>query len=145
MTTETTKASNERRVVVGVDGSPCATRALEFAAHEAARCGALLHVASVFHELPVSGGIVLPMGVSDESANAIVSIALRRAEDLEPSLVTKGEAFLGGPGPGLVAVSEGATALVVGTRGHSQVAGLFVGSVSEYVFHHATCTTIVVR
>ena len=145
MTTETTTASKEQRIVVGVDGSPCATRALEFAAHEAAHRGALLHVVSVFHELPVSGGVVLPMGISDESANAIVSIALLRAEELEPSIVTKGEALLGGPGPGLVAVSEGATALVVGTRGHSQVTGFFVGSVSEYVFHHATCTTIVVR
>jgi nucleotide-binding universal stress UspA family protein len=145
MTTEATTTSNERRIVVGVDGSPCATRALEFATHEAAHCGALLHVVSVYHELPVSGGVVLPMGISDESANAIVSIALRRAEELEPSIVTKGEALLGGPGPGLVEVSEGATALVVGTRGHNQVSGFFVGSVSEYVFHHATCTTIVVR
>ena len=37
----TPESSNERRIVVGVDGSPCATRALEFAAHEAAHCGAL--------------------------------------------------------------------------------------------------------
>lgn len=145
MTTEAPTASKDPRIVVGVDGSPCATRALEFAAHEAAQCGALLHVVCVFHELPVSGGIVLPMGISDESANAIVSIALRRAEELEPSIVTKGEALLAGPGPGLVEVSEGAIALVVGTRGHSQVSGFFVGSVSEYVFHHATCTTTVVR
>jgi len=145
MTTEATTATTERRVVVGVDGSACATRALEFAAKEAAHSGALLHVVCVFHELPVSGGVVLPMGISDESANAIVSIALRRAEELEPSIVTKGEALLAGPGPGLVEVSEGATALVVGSRGHNQVTGIFVGSVSEYVFHHATCTTIVVR
>ena len=33
----------------------------------------------------------------------------------------------------------------MGTRGHNQFAGFLVGSVSEYIFHHATCTTIVVR
>ena len=95
--TSKSSTSNERRIDVGVDGSPSATRALELAAHEAAHCGALLHVVCVFHELPVSGGVVLPMGISDESANAIVSIALRRAEELEPSVVTKGEALLAAP------------------------------------------------
>ncbi len=145
MTTDEITQSTERRIVVGVDGSPCAIRALEFAAHEAARCGALLHVVSVYHELPAAGCVVYPMGLIETSANAIVSIALRRAEELEPTLVAKGEAMLAGPGPGLAQISEGATALVVGTRGHNQVAGFFVGSVSEYVLHHATCTTIVVR
>ena len=145
MTTEQIVESTERRIVVGVDGSDCATRALEFAAHEAARFGALLHVVSVYHELPAAGCVVYPMGLIESSANAIVTVALRRAEELAPCIVTKGDAVLSGAGPGLVRASQGATALVVGTRGHNRVTGFLVGSVSEYVFHHATCTTIVVR
>jgi nucleotide-binding universal stress UspA family protein len=52
---------------------------------------------------------------------------------------------LDAPGPALARLSKGATALVVGTRGHSEVAGIFLGSVSQYVLHHAPCNTIVVR
>ena len=47
----------ELRIVVGVDGSEWGTRALEFAAHEAARRGAVLHVVSANGKTPyVTGG-----------------------------------------------------------------------------------------
>ncbi len=136
---------DELRIVVGVDGSACATRAVEFAVKEAARWGALLHVVSAYHEMGAAGGLVVPMGLFQESAEAIVSDALRQAEELEPSVVVKGEAVLDAPGPALARLSKGAAALVVGTRGHCKLTGLLLGSVSEYVLHHATCTTMVVR
>ena len=130
---------------MGIDGSACATRAVEFAVKEAARWGALLHVVTVYHEMPAEGGFIVPLGLFQESAEAIVSDALRRAEELEPTVVVKGEAVLDVPGPALAQVSNGAGALVVGTPGHHELTGLLLGSVSEYVLHHATCTTIVVR
>jgi nucleotide-binding universal stress UspA family protein len=136
---------DERRIVVGVDGSPCATRAVEFAVTQAARCGASLHVVSAYHDMPAEGGFVVPGGLIHESSEAIVSDATRLAEELEPTVVVKGDTVLGAPGPALARLSRGATALVVGTRGHSEVAGVFLGSVSQYVLHHATCNTIVVR
>ncbi len=141
----TNESVNEARIVVGVDGSDCATRALEFALKEAARWDALLYVVSVYQEMPAVGALVVRMGVFHESAEAIVSDALRRAEELEPTVVVKGEAVLDFPGPALVALSKGATALVVGTRGHRELTDLLLGSVSEHVVHYATCTTIVVR
>ena len=87
----------------------------------------------------------MPLGLFQESAEAIVSDALRQAEELEPDVVLKGETVLDVPGRALAQLSKGAAALVVGTRGHNEVTGLLLGSVSEYVLHHATCTTIVVR
>jgi nucleotide-binding universal stress UspA family protein len=140
-----TEGFDELRIVVGVDGSACATRAVEFAVKEAARWGALLHVVSAYHEVPATGGLVVPLGLFRESAEAIVSDALRQAEELAPGVVVKGETVLDAPGPGLARLSQGAVALVVGTRGHHEFTGLLLGSVSEYVLHHATCTTIVVR
>jgi nucleotide-binding universal stress UspA family protein len=134
----------EQRIVVGTDGSPCGSRAVDFAAHEAGRRSALLHIVSVYCELPAAG-VGYEIGLDELSANTIVTTAMLRAAELEPFIVTKGEAFLDGPGHGLTKASMGATALVVGTRGHNQVAGLLVGSVSEYVLHHASCTIIVVR
>lgn len=133
------------RIVVGVDGSTCATRAVGFAVRLAARWGASLEVVSAYHQIPAAEGLVVPGGPIRESAEAIVSDACRQAHELEPSVAVKGETVLDAPGPALARLSEGATALVVGTRGHSEVAGVFLGSVSQYVLHHATCNTVVVR
>ena len=100
MSAEETVASetSEQRIMVGVDGSACASRALEFAAHEAARWGALLHVVSVYHELPAAGCVVYPMGLVEGSAEVVVVQAVHHAEELEPTIVTKGEALLAAPG-----------------------------------------------
>ena len=140
-----TESFDELRIVVGVDGSACATRAVEFAVQEAARWGDLLHVVSAYREMPAEGGFVAPMGLFRESAEAIVFDALREVGELDPSVVVKGEVVEEAPGPTLARRSHGAAARVVGTRGHRELTGLLLGSVSEFVLHHATCTTIVVR
>ena len=136
---------DELRIVVGVDTSECGTRALEFAAREAARWGALLHVVGAYQEMPAGGALVVPAALFHESAAIVVAPAVRHAQEIEPTLVVKSEEVLDAPGPALVRMSVGASALVVGTRGCGELTGLVLGSVSEYVVHHATCTTIVVR
>jgi nucleotide-binding universal stress UspA family protein len=141
----TTHISDELRIVVGVDESECAIRAVEFAAREAARWGALLHVVSVYREMPAEGGSVVPVGLFHDEASVVVARAVRHAKKIEPALVVKGEAVLDTPGKALTRLSKGASALVVGTRGRRKLTGLVLGSVSEYVLHHASCTTIVVR
>lgn len=132
-------------VMVGVDGSDCATRAVEFAARQAAGFDLPLLVVCAYHEIPAAGGFVLEGGVIHESAEAIVADALGLVQDLEPGVVAKGETVLGAPGPVLAHLSHEATILVVGTRGHSEVAGIVLGSVSQYVLHHAACDTVIVR
>ena len=137
--------NGERLIVVGVDGSACATRALEFAARQAAQDGWPLLVVTAYHEMPAEGGSVVVGGLVHESAEAVVADAVRRAEELEPTVVVRGETMLDAAGPALARLSKGASALVVGTRGHSEIAGVFLGSVSQYVLHHAPCNTVVVR
>jgi nucleotide-binding universal stress UspA family protein len=102
-------------------------------------------VVSAYRGMPAAGGFVVPEGLIHESADAIVSDATRLAGGLEPTVVVKGETVLDAPGPALTRLSKGATALMVGTRGHCEVIGAFLGSVSQYVLHHGTCNTIVVR
>jgi nucleotide-binding universal stress UspA family protein len=141
----TVQNADERLIVVGVDGSACATRAVEFAAKQAAQADLTLLVVSAYHEIPAAAGFVVEGGLIHESAEAVVADAIRLAEELEPTVVVKGETVLEAPGPALARLSKGATALVVGTRGHTEIAGIFLGSVSQYVLHHAPCNTIVVR
>ncbi len=137
-------ASAENRIVVGVDGSDCANRALEYAAGEAQRTESLLQIVAVFNGVASYGSMAQPV-LDQEGAEMAVRQAIERAHQVRPAVVTKGETVFGPVGPTLADVSKDASLLVVGTRGHSQIVGLLLGSVSEYVVHHAHCTTTVVR
>jgi nucleotide-binding universal stress UspA family protein len=137
--------AGEGRVVVGVDGSACGTRALHYAARLAADLGAVLHIVCVYHILPTDLTVSFPLGLTEQDALTVLRESLADVSRDTPDVVTKCEHLFGAPGPVLVEVSEGATSLVVGTRGHGYVVGVLLGSVSEYVVHHASCTTTVVR
>ena len=136
------QAPTEPLVVVGVDGSPCSLKALEYAGDHAALTGSILQVVTVFNGLP---GYGFTTGLDQEGALTVVRDALDAVEKNHPSLSTKGETVYGVPGPVLADLSEGASALVVGTRGRGQIVGAVLGSVSEYVLHHAHCVTTIVR
>ncbi len=138
--------SRELRIVVGVDGSRCADQAVDFAAHEAARWGAILHVISAFEVAPNAGWVVLPLEPYKETAAANVRTALSRIHNLEPEVVTKGEHVHGVAGNVLVEASKGASLLVVGSRGRGELASLILGSVSEHCLHHVdACPIVIVR
>ena len=137
-----TQEQGAARVVVGVDGSPGSLKALEYAGDQACLTGSILQVVTVFNGLP---GYGFTAGLDQEGALSVVREALDAVEKKHPSVPTKGETVYGVPGPVLTEVSEGASALVVGTRGHGQIVGAVLGSVSEYVLHHAHCITTTVR
>lgn len=138
-------SEQELRIIVGVDGSACATRALDFAAQEAALMGAVLLVVCVYGMPPGENTLTFPIGLLEDDAESVLREALERVSEVAPEVVAKGELVLGSPRHVLVEMSRTATILVVGTRGHGNVAGMILGSVSEYALHHASCTTIVVR
>ena len=137
-----TQALGELRIVVGIEGSPCSLRALEYAGDQAVLTGSILQVVTVYNGLPGYGFMT---GLDQEGAESIVGDAIEAVQKKHPTLLTKGEIVYGVAGPVLSDLSEGALTLVVGTRGRGQITGAVLGSVSEYVLHHAHCTTTVVR
>ena len=139
------ETGGELRVVGGVDGSLCAERALQLAAYEAGIRGALLHIVSAYEVPPSAGWVVVPLGPFEESAAAIVSQSLTEVHERYPDFVTKGEHHHGYAGSVLVEAAKGASLLVVGSRGHSELTGLLIGSVSEHCAHHASCPTLIAR
>jgi nucleotide-binding universal stress UspA family protein len=141
----TGRDTTELRVVVGVDGSAGAERALIFAAREASLRGALLHIVGVCNIPPSADWIVAPIAPYEEFATENVRHLLGVVRERFPDLVTKGECRRGPAGVELVEAAQGATLLVVGTRGHSEVTELLIGSVSEYCAHHAPCPVTIVR
>jgi nucleotide-binding universal stress UspA family protein len=73
-----------------------------------------------------------------------VGQSLATVNEHHPIIVAKGEHIMGSPGAALVEASQGASLLVIGSRGHSEIANLIFGSVSERCVHHAGSPTTIV-
>lgn len=140
-------AGPERRVVVGVDGSEPARRALLWAADEARRRHATLEIVHCWHPrigLPFGPAVSATDRASLEAAaHTVVAAASRGVEGrllhIEPIVVDAPAAAT------LLGASAGADLVVVGTRGHGGFPGLLLGSVSTQVLHHAECPAVIVR
>ncbi len=146
MTTDSvTQETTEQRVVVGDDGSPCARRAVEFAAHDAMRRGALLEIVTTYRVPDFAGPAVVEVDRIEEGAEQVAQAAEAYAHEVEPGLAVKVTVAFGAAGPELVHAAVGASLLVVGSRGRGGVTSLLLGSVSMYVVHHAHCPVVVVR
>ncbi|HLX87307.1 MAG TPA: universal stress protein [Acidimicrobiales bacterium] len=139
------------RVVVGVDGSDASLTALGQARTEAGLRHAVLEVVHAwqfpFDLTAATYAVPAPAGEMKLWAEQVVDDALaalppavagahteivRRVEEGSPALV-------------LADAAKGAELLVVGTRGHSRLTGLFLGSVSQYLVVHAPCPVLVVH
>ncbi len=124
--------SNEHRIVVGIDGSRSAERALRWGADLAARTGRSLM-------------IVYASGAPDaRSGDDPLAAAAAFVENDYPNLFTLPVDFPGVPVAGLLRLAQGADLLVVGRRRHEGLLPLRIGRVAHRVLSHATCPTAVV-
>jgi nucleotide-binding universal stress UspA family protein len=139
-------------IVVGVDESAHAHKALDWAMHEAGMRHADLTVLTVIPAMasPWTGN---PLSVprADEAIQharqAVEEAVAKSASDItgpQPSSVTV-KVFAGFPAESLVDASRDAELVVVGSRGAGGFASLLVGSVSNQVAHHAACPIVIVR
>jgi nucleotide-binding universal stress UspA family protein len=136
-------------IVVGVDGSVAAERALAFAAEEAALRGARLLIVCAWHipEAVFAGGFVPPSESIDEfseGAEEIIRDAVAKAHELQPDVDCDGSAVQGQAAQVLIQRAAEADLIVVGNRGRGGFSSLLLGSVSQQVVHHAPCPVLVV-
>ena len=140
------EGEQERRIVVGVDGSVPSKAALAWAVRQARLTGAAVE-AVVAWEYPVTFGYPLPRSDVDRQDLAARAVADAIAEVCGPgepvkisSKVTEGNAARV-----LVDASAGAELLVVGSRGHGGFVEALLGSVGQHCVHHASCPVVVIR
>ncbi len=138
-------------LVVGVDGSDHAHRALTWAMKEAAIRQVRLTVLAV-HEVAASawtGNPITMPGDQDDVGKiraAVQETVAKTAAELgqpEPSSVTV-RTMSGFPAHELIAASREADLVVLGSRGAGGFARLMMGSVSGQVVQHAHCPVVVV-
>ncbi len=135
------------RIVVGIDGSPAAANALEFAIEEAQLRHAELHVTYAYTvmAMPVTGSTGHDYYEQVEtSAKEFLEQAKSDAPSTE-GLTVEWLGVPGNPAEVLIEASKDATILVVGSRGVGGFLGLLMGAVSTQCVHHSHCPVLVVR
>lgn len=135
-------------IVVGVDGSEDADRALAYAIQEARRRDDPTIVAiHSFHLLTYSVGMEFGYSVPQppEKLEAEAMDRLLRALDRAPKDVPIDPVVVpDSPSHALIEAGRDADLLVIGSRGHGGFRGLLLGSTSLQVVTHAPCPVVVV-
>jgi nucleotide-binding universal stress UspA family protein len=134
------------RIVVGIDGSESSARALDWAVTEATYRRAPLHLVTAWM-FPMAEGYAFTATVPQvhEAAGEVCERAADEVRRRAPQLHVSTQTVQQTPGAALVAASDGADLLVVGSRGLGGFEGLVMGSVSQYCARHASCSVVVVR
>ena len=118
-------------LVVGVDGSEASLEAVDWAAEEAVR-----------HEVPLH---LLHAAPRDHEVYDVIGHASERAVKGAPAVRLSGEVLHDEAASALVDKGRNAFALVLGSRGRGDLAGMLLGSVSLAVAARADCPVVVVR
>jgi nucleotide-binding universal stress UspA family protein len=134
-------------IVVGLDLSPSARAALDWAAEQARATGQTLqavHVISASSTYSMAlGGVAVPIAPSEMDAphrEAVEAVF----DSVQPERGWRLKFFSGEAGPILVAESVGAALLVVGTKEHVGISRIIAGSISHYCLSHAQCPVVAV-
>jgi len=139
-------AGQERRIVVGVDGSGSSKAALRWAVHQAKLTGSSVEAVIVWQRPYIFGFAALLDGVDFEAiAKKALTEALAEMTGLEPGVKVRPVVTGGIVAEELLRAAEGADLLVVGSRGEGGCASALLGSVSLHCVQHAHCPVLVLH
>jgi len=135
-------AAGARTIVVGLDASPEATRALAWAQD----------LAGPTDSIVVVRGWEMPVFVSGEAPDAVYAYDFEQlaADGLAETMSDVDDPRVrtvlrrSHAGRAIVEEAAGADLVVVGHRGDSRIK-MMLGSTANYVLHHATCPVAIVR
>lgn len=134
-------------IVVGVDGSKASSDALEWAANQAELSGSPLEAVTAWH-WPQTYGYPMPIPSDFDPATEAAKVlesAVGDARKAHRDVEIGTSVVEGHSGHVLVEASKAAALLVVGSRGHGELGGMLLGSVSYFCVTHAHCPVVVLR
>jgi nucleotide-binding universal stress UspA family protein len=132
-------------IVLAVDGSRPSDKAVDYAGRLAKESGSRI-VAVHVKEL-MAGRAAGPVHVDeDEILDKVRSQVKRLSDDGIKAELQVASTMTGGPAHVIAdaAAKESADVIVTGTRGHTALAGVFLGSVAQRLLHVASCPVLVV-
>ncbi|MET7409918.1 universal stress protein [Streptomyces parvulus] len=133
-----------RPITAGVDGSQESLAALDWAAGEAVRTGAPLHVVHAWQQRDTGGEgdrDAQERWVRDAVAEPVRTVTGRHPELTVSTEVREAD----DPVAVLLAAAADSTTLVLGSRGHGAIVGFLLGSVGRQVIAEATRPVVLVR
>ena len=134
-------------IVVGVDGSEHARRALAWALDEARLHGASVRAVTAWNSVPMAafaGGPTLDFAALEDGGRAVLDHALEGADTNGLAEPVERVLVAGSAAGAIVAEAKDATLVVVGARGLGGLKSLLLGSVSHQVAHHVPCPVVVI-
>ena len=140
--------SADGAVVVGIDGSVMATNALRWAAGEAKSRGALLHIVHALQLPPVlprsPATLASPqvVDVLEDAARGVVETAVQ--DPAVAGLRVEAHVLSSSAVQALLNFADGASLIVVGSRGVGRFARAVLGATSRQLAHHSGCPIVVV-
>lgn len=136
------------RIVVGVDGSDHAARALQYAIEEAGRRDdPTIEAIHSYHGTVYQPGMEFGYGAQpprEKLEAEAMDRLLKALEGVPKDLPIDPIVVADSPSHALIEAGRGADLLVIGSRGHGGFRGLMLGSTSLQVVTHAPCPVVVV-
>ncbi|HYH60791.1 MAG TPA: universal stress protein [Solirubrobacterales bacterium] len=134
-----------KTVVVAMDGSRGSADALPVAHELAKREGGSLVLVHVVEKIAAKGGATIRADEDEVRADLERKVEELSAEGVDASLQVVG-ITLGGPAHAIADIADeaGADLIVAGTRGHTQLGGLLLGSTTNRLLHVAKCPVLAV-
>ncbi|MEV4315495.1 universal stress protein [Actinocrispum sp. NPDC049592] len=135
-------------IVAGVDGSASGQQAVLWGAREAARRKAPLRLVHATVAIGGHSPVALQRSMYDALAGEgreSLRQATESARDLAPGVDVSTDLRTGSPAQVLVAESQAARLVVLGSRGLGGFTGMLVGSVAVALAAHGHCPVLVVR
>ncbi|MER6310190.1 universal stress protein [Streptomyces sp. NPDC001657] len=140
-----------RPIVVGVDGSESSKEALRWAVRQAELTDSQVSAVIAWEYPPLYGSIGW-LDAPQELAGHIKMWADQALDGAVREVVKAGDmsrvkatVAYGTPAAVLLDAAQGASLLVVGSRGRGGFSGALLGSVSQHCSQHAPCPVVVVR
>jgi len=140
----------ESRIVVGVDGSPDSVAALHWAMRQAVLTGASVDAVGCWQRpqnvgYPAASHVDADLAVpTGDDVRAAVRDAVA-ATTGGAEVTVQARAVEGAAAAVLVQEATDADLLVVGSRGHGELAGMLLGSVGLHCATHAPCPVLIVH
>jgi nucleotide-binding universal stress UspA family protein len=134
-----------KTIVLAVDGSESSDRAVAYAGDLARESGG--RIVAVHIKEMIAGRFAGPAHVDEDELQGKIRRQIKELTDSGISATLEMHSTMtGGPAPVVAetAAREKADVIVAGTRGHTALAGLIVGSVAQRLLHLAPCPVLVV-
>ena len=139
----TNKTSSNRRIVVGVDGSPNSAKALDWAV-SFAHSGDTVILLAAWSPIVVPVEMAMSYTFDDAGAKTVLEDENKRIAETSAARGISLEMQFENKDPLYALLGTPADVLVVGARGRGGVLGILLGSVADYVSRHSKVPVVIV-